>query len=132
MSQDPMTVDEPALCIRCGKPNPEVRDFCQHCRAPISTYSVMGPFESAVAEGWGLGEAATRKRPSGIMLIGLWLILGPTVLVWIYMAFFQGDGDVFGRVLAALMSVLFGALHYMVTRNYVRARPSDSEDLAGP
>ena len=77
-------VEEPApavsRCLTCLSEQLPAADFCPQCGAPVSSYSVLTPFEATRAEGFVLVQAAAKPR-SLVILIGLWLIYGAVGIV---------------------------------------------------
>ncbi len=126
---DAPRLEGPAIPV-CPKCLAEVRprtDFCPGCRSPLTSYANTGYFESALAEGWGLGEAIVSRHPSLVTLIGLWLIVAP-LLVGFSLQLAPSFGEellwlgLVGRLVAATVVLCLAWALFHATRNYVRAR----------
>ena len=75
VSEEESQPDE-MLCPSCAESNPPLQDFCKHCGRPLGIIATHGFLESVWAQGWIYGKAAGgTSRP--IVLVGIWLILGP-------------------------------------------------------
>ena len=125
-------------CPHCTAPNSALSNFCEECRAPLTAFSATGPFEREVSWGWGVGEAIGRRRPSTLVLLGLWLILvvpiGQFLVLW---GFGGSDRDwAFFTFSAALWFVLPALGLYLATKHWLRGLgepndppPDDDADL---
>lgn len=67
--------EERELCLVCLEPNEPGTNFCWNCRAPLSSYAAIGPFESIFAEGF-IYRAAVERPSRLIVVIGLWVLFG--------------------------------------------------------
>ena len=124
------------ICAKClGEVLPWM-DFCMRCRSPLTAFANTGPMESAFSEGWGIGEAIVTKRPSLVSVIGLWLIVAPTLLGLVLSLVFSlwepssWIGAITRPVAAGVVVFLVWALFH-ATRNYVRARRRRAEPEVG-
>ncbi len=116
-----------AVCPKCMNELAPSVDFCPNCRAPVTSFANTGYLESALAQGWGMGEAIVTKSPSLVHLIGLWLLLLPFLVFPLIVLFVaRGDGwtweGVIGRVVTAVILCFVVWCLQRATRNYVRAR----------
>lgn len=76
---------EVPLCPYCMTPLESQFDhFCPNCAGPVTTYAATAPLAQAYAEGQML-QKAVNGRPSLIVLLGMWLLLGPQALVMLVM-----------------------------------------------
>lgn len=115
------------VCPRCLDEVFPFVDFCPRCRTPLTSFANTGPLESALSEGWGLGEAIVTKQPRLVTLVGLLLLLTPTLLGGTAFLVSSGrssgdEGATVGRLVAAGTLGLAGWALVHATRNYVRAR----------
>lgn len=124
------------VCPKCMAEVLPWMDFCMRCRSPLTAFANTGPMESAFSEGWGIGEAIVTKRPSLVSLIGLWLLVAPSVVVPALMLFRPSLGPLsFGelveRAFAGIFLAFGGWALFHATRNYVRARRGRTEPRVG-
>lgn len=115
------------VCPKCMRELLPTVDFCPHCRSPVTSFASIGYIERAVAEGWGIGEAIVTERPSWVTVIGLWLVLAPSiVLLSVVLIRPARDSAGFGTVVekgfAAITLGLLGWALVHATRRFVRAR----------
>jgi hypothetical protein len=98
----------------------------------VTSFANTGFLESALAEGWGIGESVVTKAPSLVTLIGLWLLLGPWIILPVSIFVLGGLRWTWIAVLTELSmgGILFGVgwCLYRGTRNYLRARRSRDID----
>jgi hypothetical protein len=123
--QDSPEPHEEQLCTSCAAPNDPAADFCVKCGAPLSSFSMIAPFERLFAEGFIYRQAAGRPR-SLITVLGVWFLFGILALgSLLVMALpFQSKG---GGLVATVVTVVFGAFFFAVsfvmiwktTRNYL-------------
>ena len=114
---------EAALCPSCFHRNPPEIDFCRNCGRPMGIIATCGPLERIFSQGWLYRKAVS--EPTRFILIGMWLVFGPTVL---YLTFFIGQllPD-FRETYFALGSFVFiwaisVAILYRTTRKYIIAK----------
>ncbi len=131
--------DEPSeglvLCSNCLHHNIPNAHFCEQCGMPLSTYSVIAPFERILSYGWFLRKATT-MTPTKITLVGMWMLCAPTAVICFafVIGFIRGDFGfpLWSRCVVAIPSAIgtlvFSAMLYMVTRNYLRLHPSRDQD----
>lgn len=72
-------LDQP-LCPHCLAEISPRDHFCPKCNGPISSHALIDPLGSIYATAHGYSNAM-RGRPRWIVLIGVWLLLGPSFLV---------------------------------------------------
>ncbi|MBI4581037.1 MAG: hypothetical protein HY718_15140 [Planctomycetes bacterium] len=117
------------LCPGClAELSPGV-DFCGTCGMPVSPGSVIEPLKQVQATGWAY-RRVLHGRPSRIVLIGMWLIMGPMVILPALGVFYQADWswdwsparleDLLAEVLYSGFAVLYAIILYKVTANYFR------------
>ena len=129
--QDALEPHEEQLCTSCAAPNEPTADFCIKCGAPLSSFSMIAPFERMFAEGFIYRQAANRPR-SLITVLGVWLIFGMLALGGLIMMVlpFQSTG---GGLIAIIVTVVFGAamlavsfvMIWKTTRNYLTRNVTD-------
>jgi len=122
--QDLSEPNEEQLCTSCATANEPTADFCIKCGAPLSSFSMIAPFERMFAEGFIYRQAANHPR-SLITVLGVWLIFGMLALVGLVVMVlpFQSRG---GGLVAIIVTVVFGAamiavsfvMIWKTTRNY--------------
>lgn len=133
---------ETALCTNCAAPVPYGANFCEQCGCPLTFQAASMPYESVLAEGfiWRQGSSHPRRF---VTVLGMWLVCGPSFLGCLAMFFWtlvESRGviwqpDPVRNVLGALLVlgilaggvVLWGALLYKTTRNYMRMRQAAEE-----
>lgn len=72
-------IDSP-LCPVCLHPNSSLAEFCENCNAPLGILSTHGPYEIILSEAW-MFRRATSCPPNLLILLGMWLLLGPIVFL---------------------------------------------------
>ena len=103
--QDSSEPREEQLCTSCAAPNEPTADFCVKCGAPLSSFSMIAPFERLFAEGFIYRQAADRPR-SLITVLGIWFIFGMMAsggLIFMIMAFQSIDVGFWWPPLSALV-----------------------------
>jgi hypothetical protein len=115
---DVVSGEEACLCPFCLFPNLPEREWCKNCGSPFNT-SVMGPFESALAEGF-MWRGAVRGRPKPIVVLAVWMLCLPTALgsigaVWMGIA----SGGLVLTAGGSLYAVVAVVLLYQVTKNFL-------------
>ena len=97
---------EEQICTSCAAPNESSADFCRKCGAPLSSFSMIAPFERLFAEGFIYREAANRPRKL-ITVLGVWFVFGMMASVGLIMIIvFQSTVGGWG---ATIIGVAFGA-----------------------
>lgn len=94
---------------------------------PITGYSTIGPMEQVWALGWLINRLLT-QRPSGLAVVGTWVLAAPAALGLLGISFTVAVArgtDVFGGVLLAgipgfLCSACYVLLAGRVTFSYFR------------
>lgn len=116
-----------AVCPKCIAELPPGAHFCPRCRGPVTAFANTGGYESALAEGWSMGESVVASRPSLVTLIGLWLAFLPSVLVGPVLLFAPPTLDstwatALVNAFTLATSGLFGWCLYRGTLNYLHRR----------
>lgn len=126
------------VCPRCLEPIPLGAHFCNRCSTPLTFHATTGPYESIFAEGFAYREASSNPRKP-IILIGMWLLWGPSFAVSLLMfgisvaaCFEQGSlpwilVPLFGSGVCVWFT---GALLFKTTKNYVRIREEAEKESA--
>ncbi|QDU32759.1 hypothetical protein KS4_07930 [Poriferisphaera corsica] len=70
-------------CPGCFTQNPKENHFCEQCGKPLTGIASSDPFGQIFSEGYAYRSATERtsEKGSSIVLIGMWLIFGPSVLI---------------------------------------------------
>ena len=118
------------LCGSCGRPNSDDVHFCAECGAPLTRHATTDPVASIYAEGFVIRKAMSEpQRP--IVLIGMWLWLGPVFLAFLGLSVLVGGllmslgVWIFGFVILAFLLLMTGAIGrilYRTTKSYYVAR----------
>ncbi|MEX1017020.1 MAG: hypothetical protein WDZ31_09755 [Phycisphaeraceae bacterium] len=103
------------ICANCVSENGPFEHFCHQCGLPLTAYATIAPLEQVYTLGHGYREATDHPtRP--IIFYGLWLLLGPQVLL-----FAIGLLGYMGSLMLGPPSAIGGA-----------ASPVDATPLGGP
>ncbi len=106
------------VCPKCLHANSEAAAFCADCGAPIGMVATIDPIQHIHAEGFGY-RSAVEGPPKLIIVIGMWLIFGPTVLV---VPFIIRDASSFGdpgSIFFGLIVLCYAIILYRTTKNYI-------------
>ena len=71
-----------ALCPNCLTPNDPKAHFCTNCATPMSSHACIDPIASIWARGDTWRKASSHPKKL-IHLIGMWLLFGPTTLLFL-------------------------------------------------
>ena len=116
---------EIALCPSCMAGNLPTFDFCDNCGCPIGRFVNLDPLKRIYSQGWLYRRSASGRIPP-IVLMGIWLIFGSDILTSaLFLALSRSSEGVAGDpcVWATLpFTLLYAAILYRVTRNYLRWR----------
>jgi hypothetical protein len=127
----------PVVCPHCMASNRSRRHFCHSCGTPLTDLAVTDPIGQIYSESDTYRKAADNaNRP--IVLIGMWLILGPIFLSCVAMAIVMtvewikgpvGPIDVMtvfaivvGIGMIGGMGTISGILLFRTTRSFIRLR----------
>jgi len=132
---------EVVICPQCCRPNPPEYDFCAECNAPLSSRAAILPTWRPWAEGY-LVRRAVKQSDSWFKLAGVWLIFAPQILL--FGVFVLGDAygwkslaattpGIVGLVInvgfllvQVAILLLFAAILWLATRNFIRLRAENS------
>lgn len=125
--------NELIVCMSCLAPNDERTDFCEKCGTPLSTTSTLDPLKVIRAEGFALGKATTTARPKFIIVLGVWVLLFPSLLTSVFIAISQAlyGAEFFGFVFfwgAVAWTVFASVVLYRITRNYLSIPPAPIDE----
>jgi len=130
---------ERALCLACLESNTPNAHFCRKCGAPLSSYATTAPLEHIYALGW-MYRTALSKPARPIVLLGVWLILGPTFLWTVFAvgwtAYFwavsevawPGRDDWMSTILWLSWAGISGLILWRITKTYVVDRMCHGKD----
>jgi hypothetical protein len=116
--------EEIPLCTSCLAPNDARSNFCSKCGAPLTSYAAIGPFEHLFAQGFAYRQAAERPRHP-IVLLGIWLIFGPTALIGAFLLLYPpwSQWSHWGQsILGGFSALLSLAILTKTTWSYFRFR----------
>ena len=122
---------EIVLCPSCLADNLPTFDFCDNCGCPIGRFVNLDPLKRIYSQGWLYRRSASGRIPP-IVLLGIWLIFGSDLLMSaLFLAPIRSSEGVARDlwVWSTLpFAVLYAAILYRVTRNYLRWRNCDKPD----
>ena len=72
--------DAGVVCTACLTPNPPHINYCSKCGALLNSLAAFNPFDQTLVEGFAYRRAVDGP-PSKIILIGMWLLFGPSILL---------------------------------------------------
>src|SRR5262245_8363523 len=81
------------VCPRCAEENVPARTFCVKCGGPLSIVATAGPFEAVQMSTRAVGEILAARRPSGVIVLGAWLLFLTFFLPFMFFLTF-GEGEV--------------------------------------
>ena len=125
--------DDTITCVSCLSPNRRFATFCEKCGAPIGATATVDPLQTIRAESFVIHKALER-RPSLIVLLGLWLthfpVLVASIGVAIYMILYGIGitGFLFFWVMIAICCYAVVVL-FRVTRKYLTIPKDKSTDI---
>jgi hypothetical protein len=121
--------DDVAVCPACLCPLPATATGeCPECKAPLTTAATFDHLAIISAQGEVLRRGAS--NPSGIVVVGMWLLFGPTSLTFVLLALSSGP---LGLVTSVPILLLYVAILWKVTSRYFAARRESSRhDAAEP
>ncbi len=109
--------------------------FCPACGAPISLLANTDPLQRIYTEGY-MYRKAVETKPKLIVVIGIWIMLGPAfvgTMIGAISLIVGGIGSGFGGfiffwILVALALFSFVVLS-RVTKNYIKFEPPENDKL---
>lgn len=128
---DSLEPHEEQLCTSCAAPNEPAANFCVKCGAPLSSFSMIAPFERLFAEGFIYRQAANHPR-SLITVLGVWFIFGTLTLgglLIIAMCFQSTAGGLVASIITVVLVAAMLAFSFVMiwktTRNYLTRNETD-------
>jgi hypothetical protein len=116
--------EQPSVCPACFFPLPAATvDACPECRAPLTPSSTFDHLAIISAQGEMFRRGA--NNPSGLVVVGMWLLFGPTSVVFVLLAFSNGP---LGLVTSVPILLLYAAILWKVTSRYRAARREQSKE----
>ena len=121
--------DERIVCPHCIQPIGRFDHFCPHCGGPVTAHASIDPLGQVYAAGHGY-RSATSGRPRFVVLLGMWLIFGPQLAVFLYVLCAlccgpRGDvtaGGILGLAVVFGLGALYAAILWKVTSRYLASR----------
>lgn len=83
-AEDAALADATPLCPHCLSPVGQFDHFCPKCAGPVTAIASMDPMGRIYSAGRAFRLAATDKKSKGIVVLGMWLIFGPSFLVLLF------------------------------------------------
>jgi hypothetical protein len=71
---------DPWVCPRCLGENTPLENLCVHCGAPVYGIATTGPLETGISQGWAMGAAVERRRPTWVVALGGFALLSVFLL----------------------------------------------------
>lgn len=127
--------DELELCPSCLNGNVPGSHFCADCGAPLSSCAAIMPFERLFAQGH-IYRTATDKPKNILVLLGIWLLFGSHLLVFIAIGIHEVSSngikvlipDTFNMqylitlFLVTVINAFLISILFKTTINYIRSR----------
>ncbi len=83
-AEDAQLADAVPLCPHCLAPLGPFDHFCPKCAGPVTAIASMDPMGQIYSAGRAYRLAATDKKPKGIVVLGMWLVFGPSFLALLW------------------------------------------------
>ena len=123
--------EERILCTACLTPNSSHTDYCSKCGALLNSLTAFNPFDQTLIEGFAYRRAVDGP-PSKIILVGIWLLFGPSILLVPLLFSDAQPGNISGGFLSYLAEKAYFAgylvisiiILYRATTNYISKRKS--------
>ena len=110
--------DALVVCPRCLLRNLPSAAFCKDCGAPIGMVSTVDPLQHILAEGFAY-RSAVDGPPRLMIVVGIWLLFGPTVFTTIFMLFDGSLDSAPQRLFWLLFAAASIVILYRTTKNYI-------------
>jgi hypothetical protein len=134
------------VCPHCLTPVGQFDHFCPKCAGPITAIASFDPMGQIYSAGRAYRLAATDKRPRGVVVLGMWLIFGPSLLslLWALSMFVPSwvlispGYDLIGMEDATVHAIwlililgafaLYSAILWKVTAHWLQSRHQQADD----
>lgn len=118
--------DATPLCLNCLAEITCQTAFCPKCNAPVGPFATWDPMQQIRSMGW-MYRRASGSGASGISTVGLWLLIGPGLLLTTGGLFMNGFPRAdFTRALQALpllaLEIMLAIILFRGTRTFLRQR----------
>jgi len=129
---------EPGIvCTACLAPNRPHTNYCSKCGALLNSLAAFNPFDQTLVEGFAYRRAVDGP-PSKLILIGMWLLFGPSILLVpvIFSDVRLGNeatgvsGPLFEHIYFAAYLLISIVILYRTTANYISKRKDQSRGSA--
>ena len=125
------------VCTACLTRNPPNTNYCAKCGALLNTLAAFNPFDQTLVEGFAYRRAVDGP-PSKIILIGIWLLFGPSILLvpFIFSESQLGNhatgrlGFLFEHAYFAAYLLVSLVMLYRTTANYISGRKNNEPEGA--
>src|SRR5271163_3357783 len=87
-----------AICPHCAGQNTHSATMCRHCMGPLTYKQNSFPAGTFYANAGAFQKAAS-STTKPIVLLGMWIILGPATILWIAFAvraFYDAQDAIYG------------------------------------
>ena len=134
------------VCPHCLTPVGQFDHFCPKCAGPVTAIASFDPMGQIYSAGRAYRLAATEKRPRGVVVLGMWLIFGPSLLglLWALSMFVSswgwiapGHGHIVPEdatvhamwvILVMGLFVLYTAILWKVTAHWLESQRQAAEE----
>ena len=120
-------MEDPVLCPQCLHENKEKSTFCENCNTPIGIVATSDPVSAAISEGRIISDGVNKTQKK-IVVIGLWILLGPSLLFFIYLMFISSGTTLFTVIFIIMFSTIYATLLFNVTKNYLKWKNEHSKE----
>ena len=138
--------DATPICPHCLAPVGQFDHFCPKCAGPVTAIASFDPMGQIYSAGRAYRLAATDKRPRGVVVLGMWLIFGPSLLglLWALSMFVSswgwiapGHGHIVPEdatvhamwvILVMGLFVLYTAILWKVTAHWLESQRQAAEE----
>ena len=108
--ETPPSDSEVMVCPHCFEGNDPSAHFCRHCVTPLTSHAAIDPVKSITAEMDTISKGAQSPR-SFLVLLGMWLLLGPYIVMALFSAFagIRSEGPL-GTLMGLLLAIIVGCV----------------------
>jgi hypothetical protein len=111
-----MNLAKNKLCPNCLADNTQQEEFCKHCGCPIGDFAGFDPMKRIQMQGFIFRQAVSAPS-SPLILIGMWLIFGPSLLTALAILITNGR-SAFSITMPVI--VISSIILFKATNNYVK------------